>query len=99
MGTLIDYVATFIFFFAVIEPIGTVPVFVAVIRHHADAERRATAIRAAAVSALIMVFFVVAGEVILSAMAAGRTAPANWRQRSECRESRDGNDPGVRGIG
>ncbi len=68
MGTLIDYVATFIFFFAVIDPIGTVPVFVAVTRHHADAERRATAIRAAAVSALIMVFFVVAGEVILSAM-------------------------------
>ncbi len=68
MGTLIDYVATFIFFFAVIDPIGTVPVFVAVTRHHADAERRAMAIRAAAVSALIMVFFVVAGEVILSAM-------------------------------
>ncbi len=63
---MIDYVATFIFFFAVIDPIGTVPVFVAVARHHA--ERRATAIRAAAVSALIMVFFVVAGEVILSAM-------------------------------
>ncbi len=68
MGTLIDYVATFIFFFAVIDPIGTVPVFVAVTRHHTDAERRALAIRAAAVSALIMVFFVVAGEVILSAM-------------------------------
>lgn len=65
---MIDYVATFIFFFAVIDPIGTVPVFVAVTRHHSDAERRAIAIRAAAVSALIMVFFVVAGEVILSAM-------------------------------
>ncbi len=65
---MIDYVATFIFFFAVIDPIGTVPVFVAVTRHHADAERRAIAIRAAAVSALILVFFVVAGEVILSAM-------------------------------
>ncbi len=68
MGTLIDYVATFIFFFAVIDPSDTVPVFVAVTRHHSDAERRAIAIRAAAVSALIMVFFVVAGEVIFSAM-------------------------------
>ena len=65
---MIDYVATFIFFFAVIDPIGTVPVFVAVTRHHAPAERRAIAIRAAAVSALILVFFVAAGEVILSAM-------------------------------
>ncbi len=65
---MIDYVATFIFFFAVIDPSDTVPVFVAVTRHHSDAERRAIAIRAAAVSALIMVFFVVAGEVIFSAM-------------------------------
>jgi multiple antibiotic resistance protein len=65
---VIDYVGTFIFFFAVIDPIGTVPVFVAVTRHHADAERRAIAVRAAAVSAIILVFFVVAGEVILSAM-------------------------------
>ncbi|HIP30780.1 MAG TPA: hypothetical protein EYG93_08220 [Sulfurospirillum arcachonense] len=27
---MIDYLATFIFFFAVIDPIGTVPVFTAV---------------------------------------------------------------------
>ena len=27
---MIDYIATFIFFFAVIDPIGTVPVFIAV---------------------------------------------------------------------
>lgn len=65
---MIDYVAAFIFFFAVIDPIGTVPVFVAVTRHHAEAERRAIAIRATAVSAIILVFFVVAGEVLLDAM-------------------------------
>ena len=65
---MIDYVATFIFFFAVIDPVGTVPVFLAVTRQHAASERRAIAIRAAAMSAAILVFFVVAGEVLLSAM-------------------------------
>jgi multiple antibiotic resistance protein len=65
---LIDFVATFIIFFAVIDPIGTVPVFVAVTRQHAEAERRAIAIRAALAAAMILLFFVVAGEPILSAM-------------------------------
>ena len=65
---MIDYVATFVFFFAVIDPIGTVPVFVAVTSQHAEVERRAIAFRAALVSAIILIFFVVAGEVLLSAM-------------------------------
>jgi multiple antibiotic resistance protein len=65
---LIDYVATFIFFFAVIDPVGTVPVFIAITRQHTAAERRRIAIRATAVSAAILAFFVVAGEVLLTAM-------------------------------
>ena len=65
---MIDYVGTFIFFFAVIDPIGTVPVFLAVTGRHAEAERTAIAIRAALASAGILVFFVVAGEVIFTAM-------------------------------
>lgn len=65
---MIDYIATFIFFFAVIDPIGTVPVFVAVTRHHSEVERPRIAIRAALISAAILVFFVVAGEAVLTAM-------------------------------
>jgi multiple antibiotic resistance protein len=65
---VIDYVAVFVFFFAVIDPVGTVPVFLAVTRGHDDASRRAIAVRAAAIAAAILVFFVVAGELVLSAM-------------------------------
>lgn len=33
---MIDYISVFIFFFAVIDPIGTVPVFIAVTAAHDD---------------------------------------------------------------
>jgi multiple antibiotic resistance protein len=63
-----DYVATFIFFFAVIDPIGTVPVFIAVTSQYGPKQKKSIAFKATLVSALILVFFVIAGEVILTAM-------------------------------
>ena len=66
---MIDFIATFIFFFAVVDPIGTVPVFIAVTRQHDAREKRRIALIATIASAAIVLFFVVAGEVILTAMA------------------------------
>lgn len=65
---MIDFVATFIFFFAVIDPIGTVPVFIAVTSGFDSAAKRKIAFFATLISAAILVFFVVAGELILTAM-------------------------------
>ena len=65
---MIDYVATFVFFFTVIDPIGTVPVFIAVTSGLGEATKRKIAIKAAFVSALVLIFFAVAGEVILTGM-------------------------------
>ena len=65
---MIDLVATFIFFFAVIDPIGTVPVYIAVTRQYNDQIKRKIAFKATLVAALVLVFFVVAGEVILTAI-------------------------------
>jgi multiple antibiotic resistance protein len=65
---MIDLISTFIFFFAVIDPIGTVPVFISVTSRFEAKVRRRIALRAALISALILVFFVVAGEVILTAI-------------------------------
>ena len=64
---MIDLIATFIFFFAVIDPIGTVPVFIAVTGRYEERIKRRIAVRATLVSATILVFFVVAGEIILTA--------------------------------
>ena len=63
-----DYIAIFIFFFAVIDPIGTVPVFIAVTSGFEDTVKRKIAVQAAIVSACILLFFVIAGEVILTAI-------------------------------
>ena len=65
---MIDFVATFIFFFAVIDPIGTIPVFLAVTHSYNDIEKRKIALNAILVSAAILLFFVIAGEFILSGM-------------------------------
>ncbi len=65
---MIDFVAVFIFFLAVIDPIGTVPVFIAVTRRDDERTKRRTAIRATVVAALVLVFFAVAGEFILNAI-------------------------------
>ncbi len=65
---MIDFIATFIVFFAVIDPIGTVPVFIAVTQKFDDASRRKIAFIATLVSAIILLLFVVVGEIILTAM-------------------------------
>ena len=62
------FLSTFILFFAVIDPIGTVPVFIAVTRGRDEASKRRVAIRATLTSAAILAFFVIAGELILTAM-------------------------------
>ncbi len=66
---MIDLLATFIVLFAVIDPIGTVPVFIAVTRGYEAKAKRKIALTATLVSAAILIFFVVAGELILTAMA------------------------------
>jgi len=63
-----DYIAIFIFFFAVIDPIGTVPVFIAVTSGFEDKIKRKIAVQAVIVSACILLFFVIAGELILTAI-------------------------------
>lgn len=61
-----DLIATFIFFFAVIDPIGTVPVFIAVTSPYEDKVKRQIAVKATLISALVLLFFVIGGEVVLT---------------------------------
>ena len=58
----------FIFFFAVIDPIGTIPVFIAVTSSFDSAIKKKIAIKAALISAALLLFFVIAGEIILRAI-------------------------------
>ena len=63
-----DLIATFIFFFAVIDPIGTVPVFIAVTSRFQEKIKRQIAVRAVLVSTVVLLFFVLAGEIVLTAL-------------------------------
>ncbi|KPH56904.1 MarC family transcriptional regulator [Pseudoalteromonas porphyrae] len=63
-----ELLAIFIFFFAVIDPIGTVPVFIATTRGDCEQFKRKVAYKAVAVSAVVLLFFVLAGELLLNAI-------------------------------
>lgn len=63
-----DLIATFVFYFAVIDPIGSVPVFIAATNGLSSKEKKHTAFKAVMVSSLVLLFFIVAGELILDAI-------------------------------
>ncbi|QJR79392.1 MarC family protein [Alteromonas pelagimontana] len=65
---MIEIVPVLIYFFAVIDPIGTIPVFVACTQRHSAAERRKIALMAFLTSTSILLFFIIAGEFILTVM-------------------------------
>ena len=68
MSELQTILSNFVLLWAVIDPIGTIPVFISATRRHTDADRRRVALRAAAVAAGILLFFIVVGETVLNAM-------------------------------
>ena len=66
---MIDTLLTsFITFFTVIDPIGTIPVFIAVTSSINKNDRKKIALRAAIVAAGVLLFFIVLGELILNAI-------------------------------
>ena len=65
---MIDFIPVLIYFFAVIDPIGTLPVFIAATTQHTPVQRRVIALMAFVTSSVILLFFIVAGEIILTAM-------------------------------
>lgn len=63
-----DIISKFVVLWAVIDPIGTVPVFISATAERTDLERRKIALTAALVAAGILLFFIVVGEPVLLAM-------------------------------
>jgi multiple antibiotic resistance protein len=59
---------SFITFFTVIDPIGTIPVFIAVTSSVDKNDRKKIALKAALVAAGVLLFFIVLGELILNAI-------------------------------
>lgn len=63
-----DLVEKFVFFFAVIDPVGSVPVFLAVTSRYEPAQKKKIARVSVSIAAAILVAFVIVGELLLDAM-------------------------------
>jgi multiple antibiotic resistance protein len=63
-----DVVSTFIVLWAVIDPIGTVPVFIAVTKGYDDEKKKKIAKLASYVSFGVLFFFLVVGEIVLKSI-------------------------------
>lgn len=61
-------ITSFITFFTVIDPIGTIPVFIAVTSTVDKKERKKIASKAAVTATLVLLFFISIGEIILDAI-------------------------------
>lgn len=66
-----DLVERFVTLWVVIDPIGTVPVFIAVTAGMTASAQRTTALVAALVSAGVLLFFLVLGQVLINALGIG----------------------------
>jgi multiple antibiotic resistance protein len=59
---------TFLFLFAVVDPIGTVPVYLEATKHFDRGTRKLIAFKAPLIAAGILLFFIVAGQFIMESM-------------------------------
>jgi multiple antibiotic resistance protein len=63
-----EILAALVMLWAVIDPIGTVPVFISATQGRAATERRKIALISAVTAAGILLFFILVGEILLKAM-------------------------------
>lgn len=63
-----DLLNEFVLLWAVVDPIGTVPVFLAVTQGLSELARRRVALKSVLIAAGVLLFFAVAGESLLKAM-------------------------------
>ncbi|MGF1770139.1 MarC family protein [Enterovibrio makurazakiensis] len=61
-------ITQFVVLWAVIDPIGSVPVYLSQTSHMTKQQRRIVAIKAVTISACILLFFLIAGQFLLEAM-------------------------------
>lgn len=59
---------SFVTLWVVIDPIGTIPVFIAVTAAMSASERRATALKATVASIGVLLFFLVLGQILIDAL-------------------------------
>jgi multiple antibiotic resistance protein len=64
-GSLSDLLSEFIMMWVLIDPIGTLPIFLALTARVAAERRAAVAVRAIVIAGVVLIFFIVAGRILL----------------------------------
>lgn len=65
---LSELITSFLFLIAVIDPIGSVPVYLEATKHFDKVHKRKIAIQATAIAFAVLLFFIVVGQLILEGM-------------------------------
>lgn len=65
---LSEIIATIFFLIAVIDPIGSVPVYLEATKQFDDLHKKKIAVRASAVAFFVLLFFIFVGQIILEGM-------------------------------
>lgn len=68
MLDLESLISSFIVLWAVMDPVGTIPVFIAVTKNYGEEEKKRIALVSSFVAFLILLFFLVIGEILLRRM-------------------------------
>lgn len=61
-------ITQFVVLWAVIDPIGSVPVYLSQTQHLTAKQRRLVALKAVGISTGVLLFFLIAGQLLLDAM-------------------------------
>jgi multiple antibiotic resistance protein len=65
---MIEILKTFFLLFAVIDPLGSIPVYLEATKQFDDKYKKEIAIRAPIIAAIILLFFIIAGQILMEAM-------------------------------
>lgn len=65
---MVEAIKVFFFMIAVIDPIGSIPVYLEATKQFTTKEKKKIALRASIIATLILVFFIVVGQLIMEAM-------------------------------
>ncbi len=63
-----EIISAFVLLWAVIDPIGSVPVFIAATQRHPERDKKKIAVQAVLIAACILLFFLIAGQFLLEEM-------------------------------
>lgn len=65
---MLELIKTFLFLFAVIDPLGSVPVYLEATKHFGVKPKRRIAVKASAIAFSVLLFFILIGQFIMETM-------------------------------